>query len=144
MSIADDKPLSLVHVLSNRVERAFYVEIERKFGVTLAEWRVLLTLTSEPGVSAAEITNRWAMEKMSVNRVIQRLVNRRFVTRDRDPDDGRSYKLEMTAKGRELYEKIAPSGEKRDSELIAAIDSDEVDAMVRALQKIIRRAEELN
>jgi len=144
MSIADDKPLSLVHVLSNRVERAFYVEIERKFGVTLAEWRVLLTLTSEPGVSAAEITNRWAMEKMSVNRVIQRLVNRRFVTRDRDPDDARSYKLEMTTKGRELYEKIAPSVEKRDSELMAAIDSDEVDAMVRALQKIIRRAEELN
>ena len=144
MSIADDKPLSLVHVLSNRVERAFYVEIERKFGVTLAEWRVLLTLTSEPGVSAAEITNRWAMEKMSVNRAIQRLVNRRFVTRDRDPDDARSYKLEMTTKGRELYEKIAPSVDKRDSELMAAIDSDEVDAMVRALQKIIRRAEELN
>ena len=144
MSIADDKPLSLVHVLSNRVGRAFYVEIEGKFGVTLAEWRVLLTLTSEPGVSAAEITNRWAMEKMSVNRAIQRLVNRRFVTRDRDPDDGRSYKLKMTTKGQKLYEKIAPSADKRYSELMAAIDSDEVDAMVRALQKIIRRAEELN
>ena len=144
MTIADDKPLSLVHVLSNHVGRAFYVEIESKFGVTLAEWRVLLTLTSEPGVSAAEITNRWAMEKMSVNRAIQRLVNRRFVTRDRDPDDGRSYKLKMAAKGQKLYEKIAPSADKRYSELMAAIDSDEVDAMVRALQKIIRRAEELN
>ena len=144
MSIADDKPLSLVHVLSNRVGRAFYVEIEKKFGVTLAEWRVLLTLTSEPGVSAAEITNRWAMEKMAVNRATQRLVDQGFVTRDRDPDDGRSYKLKMTTKGQKLYEKIAPSADKRYSELMAAIDSDEVDAMVRALQKIIRRAEELN
>ena len=144
MSIADDKPLSLVHVLSNRVGRAFYVEIEGKFGVTLAEWRVLLTLTSEPGVSAAEITNRWAMEKMAVNRATQRLVDQGFVTRDRDPDDGRSYKLKMTTKGQKLYEKIAPSADKRYSELMAAIDSDEVDAMVRALQKIIRRAEELN
>ena len=144
MSIADDKPLSLVHVLSNRVGRAFYVEIEKKFGVTLAEWRVLLTLTSEPGVSAAEITNRWAMEKMAVNRATQRLVDQGFVTRDRDPDDGRSYKLKMTTKGKKLYEKIAPSADKRYSELMAAIDSDEVDAMVRALQKIIRRAEELN
>ena len=144
MTIADDKPLSLVHVLSNRIGRAFYGEIETKFGVTLAEWRVLLTLTSEPGVSAAEITNRWAMEKMAVNRAIQRLVDQGFVTRDRDPDDGRSYKLKMTAKGQKLYEKIAPSANKRYSELMAAIDSDEVDAMVRALQKIIRRAEELN
>ena len=66
------------------------------------------------------------------------------MTRDRDPDDGRSYKLKMTAKGQKLYEKIAPSANKRYSELMAAIDSDEVDAMVRALQKIIRRAEELN
>ena len=47
MTIADDKPLSLVHVLSNRIGRAFHGEIETKFGITIAEWRVLLTLASE-------------------------------------------------------------------------------------------------
>jgi DNA-binding MarR family transcriptional regulator len=144
MAIADDKPLSLVHVLSNRIGRAFHGEMETKFGITIAEWRVLLTLNSEEGVSAAEITNRWAMEKMSVNRAIQRMVDNGCITRERDPDDRRSYLLALTSKGRKLHDKISPTANKRYNELMSAIDSDESDAMVRALQKILRKAEQLN
>ncbi|MAJ93364.1 MAG: MarR family transcriptional regulator [Rhodospirillaceae bacterium TMED63] len=144
MTIADDKPLSLVHVLSNRIGRAFHGEIETKFGITISEWRVLMTLTSEKGVSAAEITNRWAMEKMMGNRAIQRLVDNGCITRERDPNDRRRYRLALTPRGRTLYDKIAPTANKRYNELMSAIDSDETDALVRALQKIIQRAEQLN
>ena len=144
MTIADDKPLSLIHVLSNRIGRAFHGEIETKFGITISEWRVLMTLTSEKGVSAAEITNRWAMEKMMVNRAIQRLVDNDCITRERDPNDRRRYRLALTTKGSKLYDKIAPTTNKRYNELMSAIDSDETDALVRALQKIIQRAEQLN
>lgn len=144
MTIADDKPLSLIHVLSNRIGRAFHGEIETKFGITISEWRVLMTLTSEKGVSAAEITNRWAMEKMMVNRAIQRLVDNGCITRERDPNDRRRYRLALTTKGRKLYDKIALTTNKRYNELMSAIDSDETDALVRALQKIIQRAEQLN
>jgi DNA-binding MarR family transcriptional regulator len=144
MAITDDKPLSLVHILSNRIGRAFYSEVETKFGVTIAEWRVMLTLAAEPGVSAAEITNRWAIEKMAVNRAIQRLVDSGYVSRTRDPDDRRSYQLTMTPKGSKLYDKIAPVSNKRYAELISAVSGDELDSMVAVLQKMIRRAEELN
>jgi DNA-binding MarR family transcriptional regulator len=144
MAITDDKPLLLVHILSNRIGRAFYSEVETKFGVTIAEWRVMLTLAAEPGVSAAEITNRWAIEKMAVNRAIQRLVDSGYVSRTRDPDDRRSYQLTMTPKGSKLYDKIAPVSNKRYAELISAVSGDELDSMVAVLQKMIRRAEELN
>lgn len=144
MAITDDKPLSLVHILSNRIGRAFYSEVETKFGVSLAEWRVMLTLASEPEVTAAEITTRWAIEKMAVNRAIQRLVDNGHVSRTRDPDDRRSYRLTLTAKGSRLYEKIAPHANKRYRELISSVSGEELDTMVATLQKMIRRAEELN
>lgn len=144
MAITDDKPLSLVHILSNRIGRAFYSEVETKFGVSIAEWRVMLTLASEPGVTAAEITNRWAIEKMAVNRAIQRLADNGYVSRTRDPEDRRSYRLALTAKGTKLYEKIAPHANKRYAELISAVSRDELQSMVDTLQKMIRRAEELN
>jgi DNA-binding MarR family transcriptional regulator len=144
MAITDEKPLSLVHILSNRIGRAFYGEVETKFGVTIAEWRVMLTLAAEPGVSAAEITNRWALEKMAVNRAIQRLVDDGHVSRSRDPDDRRSYQLTLTAKGNKLYEKIMPQADKRYNELISAVSEDELNTMVEALRKMIQRAEELN
>lgn len=144
MSITDDKPLSLVHMLSNRISRAFFDEVETKYGVSLAEWRVILTLVSEPGVSGADITNRWAMEKMAVNRAIQRLVDAGNVARTRDLEDRRSYRLSLTAKGTKLYEKIAPTANKRYAELISSVPPEELDALVATLRTMIARAEELN
>ena len=144
MTITEDKPLSLVHILSNRIGRAFYSEVETKFGVTIAEWRVMLTLASDPGVSAAEITNSWAMEKMSVNRAIQRLIDNGNVSRSRDPEDGRSYRLSLTAKGRKLYARIAPAANKRYTEIISSVSAEDLDIVVAALQKMIVRAEKLN
>lgn len=144
MGITDEKPLSLVHILSNRIGRAFYSEVETKFGVTIAEWRVMLTLAAEPEISAAEITNRWAIEKMAVNRAIQRLVDSGYVSRTRDPDDRRSYRLTITPKGGKLYDKIAPVANKRYAELTSAVSSEELDSLVAVLQKMIRRAEDLN
>jgi len=144
MSITDDKPLSLVHMLSNRISRAFFDEVETKFGVSLAEWRVILTLVSEPGVSGADITNRWAMEKMAVNRAVQRLVDAGHVARTRDPEDRRSYRLSLTPKGTKLHDKIAPTANKRYAELISSVPREELDALVATLRTMIARAEELN
>ena len=144
MSITDDKPLSLVHMLSNRISRAFFDEVETKYGVSIAEWRVILTLVSEPDLSGADITNRWAMEKMAVNRAVQRLVDSGNVARTRDPDDRRIYQLTLTAKGTKLYEKIAPSANRRYAELTSSISGDELEALVRTLRKMISRAEQLN
>lgn len=144
MALTDDKPLTLVHILSNRIGRAFYGEVETKYGISIAEWRVMLTIESEPGVTAAEITNRWAIEKMAVNRAIQRLVDNEYVSRSKDPEDRRSYRLAMTAKGTKLYNKITPAADKRYNELQSAVSDEELAVMVTALQKMIRRAEELN
>lgn len=144
MALTDDKPLALVHMLSNRISRAFFDEVETQYGISLPEWRVLLTLVSEPGVSGADITNRWAMEKMAVNRAVQRLVDAGNVARTRDPDDRRSYRLALTAKGTKLYDKIAPTANKRYAELTSSVSRDEFDAMVATLQTMIARAEELN
>tara|TARA_R110002110_G_scaffold303713_1_gene517922 strand:+ start:307 stop:741 length:435 start_codon:yes stop_codon:yes gene_type:complete len=144
MTITDDKPLSLVHMLSNRISRAFFDEVETKYGVSLAEWRVILTLISEPGVSGADITNRWAMEKMAVNRAVQRLVDAGHVTRTRDPEDRRSYRLALTPQGTRLHDKIAPTANKRYEELSSSVPREELDALVATLQTMIARAEELN
>lgn len=144
MAIADEKPLSLVHVLSNRIGRAFYSEVEARHGVTIAEWRVLLTIAAEPGICAAEITNRWAMEKMAVNRAIQRLTGNGYVARTRDPEDGRSFRLSLTPKGEQLHADISPTANARYRELMSVLTEEESEAMVSALKKVIEKAESLN
>ena len=143
MAVSKDTPLSLVHVLSNRIARTFYGEIETQFGVTLTEWRILLSLKSEPGLSAAEITNRWAMEKMSVNRAVQRLEEQGAIKRRRDPADARRFQLTLTTKGKRQHAKVWPTASKRYAELTDTITKNEKDILVSTLQKIIRRADQL-
>ena len=144
MPISDEFPLTLVHVLSNRISRSYYSEVEAKFGVSVAEWRVLLTVAHEPGITAAEITSYWAMEKMAVNRAIRRLVGDGYMDRARNPEDGRSYRLSLTGKGRELYEKVLPAAGDRYRELISALSKDEREAWLASLRKMIARADELS
>ena len=47
--------LSEIHVLANLIGRAFSGQLDRAFGMSVAEWRVLLTLERYPGLTAAEL-----------------------------------------------------------------------------------------
>ena len=54
-------------------KRAFSTEVEPKFSITLAEWRAILMLSQRPRPTANEVTQRWSMKKMAVNRAIRKL-----------------------------------------------------------------------
>ena len=96
---ASENVLSMIHVLSNRVTRAFSTEVEPKFDITLAEWRVILMLSQRPGATANEVTQRWSMEKMAVNRAIRKLEVAGAISRTRKKHDKRSYELNLTKRG---------------------------------------------
>ena len=81
-----DHVLTLCHMLANRIGRAFVGDMARH-DVTIAEWRVLLTLALNGKASGKDITSRWAMDKMAISRAIQRLEGDGHISRDRNPSD---------------------------------------------------------
>ena len=139
-----DNILSLAHKLSNRIGGAFYNEVETKFGVTLAEWRVIMTLAHHPGSMAIDITNRWAMDKMAVNRAIKKLESQNRLVRARNAEDRRSFNLSLTKTGRQLYQRIVPTANERYHELVSVLSHDELVALSNQLTRLIDRAENLD
>ncbi len=138
-----DNFLASVHVLSNRITRAFFSQTESKHDVTLPEWRVLLSLMQNPGLTANEIKDRWAMDKMTISRAVVRLVDMGRVVRSRNPKDGRSYVLSVTKKGARLYKKVLPAANARYRELLSCLTETERSALRRLLSKMIRHIEKL-
>ena len=136
---ADDL-LSDVHVVANLIGRAFADQLDENFGVSVPEWRVLLTLARHPGLTAAEITNRWAMDKMAISRAIQRLETDGHISRDRNPSDRRSYKLSLTEAGEALHQKILPAANQRYREFISCLSHDELVNLRGSLEKLIAHA----
>lgn len=139
---ADDL-LSNVHVLANLIGRAFSGQLDESFGMSVPEWRVLLTLARYPGLTAAEITNRWAMDKMAISRAIQRLENDGHISRYRNPSDRRSYRLSLTDSGEVLHQKILPAADKRYREFISCLTREELADLRGSLKKLIAHAGDL-
>jgi len=139
-----DNILSMVHQLSNRIGGAFYSQVEARFGVSLGEWRVIMTLAQHPGSTAIDITNRWAMDKMAVNRAIKKLEKQGHLNRRQNPNDRRSYLLSLTPSGKELYDRIVPAANDRYHELVSVLSHDELLDLNDRLSRLIKHAEQLN
>lgn len=135
--------LSEIHVLANLIGRAFSGQLDRAFGMSVAEWRVLLTLERYPGLTAAELTSRWAMDKMAISRAIQRLEAAGRIRRDRNPEDRRSLQLSLTETGRELYAAILPVANARYREFVSCLSRDELAGFRASLEKLIAHADTL-
>ncbi len=138
---AADDLLSEIHVLANLISRAFAGKLEHDFGMSVAEWRVMLTLGRHPGLTAAEITSRWAMDKMAISRAIQRLDAAGYIRRDRNPDDRRSFRLSLTGAGTAFHRRILPMAHERYRTFLSCLSRDEEETLRRALGKLITQAE---
>jgi DNA-binding MarR family transcriptional regulator len=135
-----DNALTLVHLLSNRITRAFYSEIETRFGVSLPEWRVIMTLARYPELTAVEITTRWSMDKMTISRAIRRLEDKGRLRRIRHPEDRRSFTVSLTGEGRAFYDKVVPVANARYRTIAACLDGEEAAAFRATLEKLINHA----
>lgn len=75
--------------------------VESELGLTGAQLFVLGELAAEPNVSIRRLAERTLTDPSSASVVVARLVARGFVTRRRDPADGRRSVLAVSERGRE-------------------------------------------
>ena len=123
MSREHEPVLVAIHVLSSRITRAFEARLDSQHGLSVAEWRVLLSLARRSG--------------MAVSRAVRRLESQGHVRRKRKPSDGRSFVLEITAKGTRLFRKILPSADARYREILSGLTARERRSLGKILEKLI-------
>ena len=61
-------------VLSNRISQDIAAVYGEKFGLTVTEWRILAVLGRYPDLSATEVAERTAMDKVAVSRAVTSLL----------------------------------------------------------------------
>jgi DNA-binding MarR family transcriptional regulator len=75
--------------------------LDREHGLTLAQYGVLITLVTVPSreMRMTDLAERVLVSPSGMTRAVARLADRGLVTRRRDPDDGRSFIVELTSAG---------------------------------------------
>lgn len=130
-------------VLTNKVSNLIAIAYADRFGINVCHWRVIAVLAEQPGISATQVAERTAHDKVSITRAVQVLIRKGLVRRRASQSDGRVSHLMLTAQGERVCAEITPRALAYEQSLLAALSSDERRQLNLILEKLAIRADAL-
>ena len=130
-------------VLANTVSAALSGAYARRFGLTVPEWRVIAVLARTPGLSAAEVAARTAMDKVAVSRAVAGLARSGRVRQTQAAHDRRRSVLTLTTRGRSVYRRIVPLALAYERHLLEALSAEEQAKFGELLARLLDRSRRL-
>jgi DNA-binding MarR family transcriptional regulator len=91
----------------SRMGQAFGREL-KQFGLSLTEWRVCIALHHKAHQRLSDLALLTSTEPSTLSRVVDGLLQRGLLVRDRSGEDGRALALSLTESGRDLALRIIP------------------------------------
>ena len=126
-------------VASNAVSTRISESYRKRFGLKIAEWRLIAILAEQDRMTPQDIGEAGELDKITVSRAASALIVRGLVAQARNPGDGRSHFLSLTVGGQSLYAEIAPEALRLEESLLAGFAADER-ALLEALLRRIESA----
>ncbi|SFW41306.1 MULTISPECIES: MarR family winged helix-turn-helix transcriptional regulator [Luteibacter] len=124
-------------ILSNTVSQSIATEYQDRFELSMTEWRVMTILARFPEVSAREVVERTAMDKVAVSRAVARLVEAGRVDRSTHGGDKRRSVLKLSEAGWAIHDEVAPLARAHERDLLAKLDEAERVQLDRILDKLL-------
>lgn len=130
-------------VLSNTISTAIAGAYQEQFGLSVPEWRVLCMLAAAPNLSAAEVAQRTAMDKVAVSRAVATLLKMQRLERRTSKSDRRKSVLRLSKAGEGVYARVAPFALAYEQDLIQPVEAADRAALDRVLRILLGRATEM-
>ena len=108
-------------------------------GVTRGEFRALLVLNSDKGISLGEIANGWSMQNSNITTTVRLLVEKGFAIKKKDSEDKRVTKVFITQKGEELRSLIITEFDRKIDENLAKVSSEKISTALAAINDILEQ-----
>ena len=131
-------------VLANRVSSLIADTYTCQFSLRTPEWRVIAVIGETPELTATEVAERTAMDKVAVTRAVKSLVEKGKLRRKASQTDGRLTHLVLTASGRKVYQEVAPAALQLEDAILGALSSTERRQLDKILVKLSARVDALD
>ena len=130
-------------VAANEVSRLVARAYEGRFGITVPQWRILANLAEHGPSTPLDIGRYTVMDKVTVSRAAQGLLQRGLLERRANGADGRSHILAMSAAGVVLYDEVAPLAAEFERALLDQWSPEDVERLHAQLRLLQRTAAKL-
>jgi DNA-binding MarR family transcriptional regulator len=131
-------------ILSHTVSTTIAHVYDKRFSLSIPEWRVIAILGRFPGLSAVEVAERTLMDKVAVSRAVTKLIKNGRIDREFADADRRRSILNLSEEGRRVHDEVAPLALQFERELLSGLDDDEREKLNSIMDRLMARARALD
>jgi len=126
----------LSHTVSSLIARVY----DKRFGLTIPEWRVIAIVGRFPGLSAVEVADRTMLDKVAVSRAVTKLIKAGRIDREFADADRRRSILTLSEDGRKVHDEVAPLAMAMEDDLLHGLADDEIAVLNTVIERLLVRA----
>lgn len=116
-----------------RMLRTYADHKAAQFGITRAQWVVLVRLDRSEGLKQSELAEVLDLQPISLTRLLDKLCECGLIERRPDPVDRRAKRLFLTPAARPLIEKLGDLGEELMATALVGVEPNSVERMIGEL-----------
>jgi DNA-binding MarR family transcriptional regulator len=137
----DRSVIHLLHRASQRASEIFALET-RDFNLTARQYAVMTTIAHHEGLSQTDLVRLTGIDRSTLADVVQRLLKRGVISRERTMEDGRTYAVSLSAEGRDLLEAIKPFARRADRTVLSCLGDEDGKLAAQILSRLLKRADD--
>ena len=116
-----------------RMLRTYADQLARQFGISRAQWGVLVRLDRSEGLKQSELAEILDLQPISLTRLLDRLAENGLIERRADPNDRRANRLFLRPAARPLLERLAELGKDMMKTVLEGLDPKSNERLLRDL-----------
>ena len=126
----------IVNKTAKAFVKALDSELREKVGVTVGQWKVMVMLINQDGLTQKEIAERLGLEGPTLIPIIDKMEKDDLVIRKVDPSDRRNNKIYRTEKADELWDKMVKCALKIRQVSLKDISEENIEITKNVLERI--------
>jgi MarR family transcriptional regulator for hemolysin len=119
-----------------RLLKTYADQRARQFGISRAQWAVLLRLDRSEGLKQSELAEILDLQPITLTRLLDRLAANGLIERRADPNDRRANRLYLTPAARPLLKQLSDLGADMLETVLAGLDRKTIERMLHDLTAV--------
>lgn len=115
-----------------------------QYNITASELPVIMYLYNNDGASQEEVSSYLIIDKASTARVVKSLTEKKYIRKEKDPNDHRVNRIFLNNNALEQKEKIYQALNQWSSFLMEGLEDSSLDIMYEVLESMVEKVETTN
>jgi DNA-binding MarR family transcriptional regulator len=128
---------SKINTLARLLKRSSTKAYIETFDIAVTEWRMLAAIVQQQPCGVGELALNLDSDKALTGRTLKRLEQRKLISIDAHPTDGRALVVKTTSAGEAMYRKILPFAQARQAALLRQLSEAEREELWSVLGRLI-------